>query len=274
MTNCVKAKTKPLLNVCYSLRPINDTETFTVKRAVEIAGKVSKGNSKMPSSTFAISAKHCKVGSKLVNIKGSTCSRCYALKLQKLRPSVDQGWTNNYLKSVDLIERNPQQWAKACAFQIVRICKKLEVKYHRWFDSGDLQSVEMLHAIVLCASITPTIKHWLPTREAKIVKDYRKLYGNEPSNLCIRVSSTMIDDNPIKGHNQTSTVHSKIDAHGKECLAFRTNIDKRVLSFKEYKEFKALSKDQKLERKIDLGHCGDCRACWSKEVSNISYPLH
>jgi hypothetical protein len=24
----------------------------------------------------------------------------------------------------------------------------------------------------------------------------------------------------------------------------------------------------------DFGHCGDCRACWSKEVANISYPLH
>ena len=71
---------------------------FTLKKAIEISGKVSKGNTKMPSSTFAISAKHCNVGSKLVNVENSTCSKCYALKLQKLRPSVDQGWTNNLFK--------------------------------------------------------------------------------------------------------------------------------------------------------------------------------
>ena len=68
---------------------------FTLKKAIELSGKVSEGNTKMPSSTFAISAKHCNVGGKLVNIENSTCSKCYALKLQKLRPSVDQGWTNN-----------------------------------------------------------------------------------------------------------------------------------------------------------------------------------
>ena len=60
-------------------------EKMTVKQAVEQSGKVSLGNTKMPSTTFAISAKACKVGSKLEKIEGSTCSKCYALKLQKLR---------------------------------------------------------------------------------------------------------------------------------------------------------------------------------------------
>ena len=31
-------------------------------------------------------------------------------------------------------------------------------------------------------------------------------------------------------------------------------------------------REQKKEQ--DFGHCGDCRACWSKTVENISYPLH
>ena len=249
--------------------------TFTLKSSIEQAGKVSSGNTKMPSSTFAISAKHCKVGSKLVNIKGSTCSRCYALKLQNLRPSVNTGWTNNYLKAVNLIDTNPAQWAKACAFQIERITKKLDVLNHRWFDSGDLQSVAMLFAINECAKLTPHIAHWLPTREAKIVQEYRKLYGNEAQNLCIRVSATMIDDKPISGHVQTSTVHRKgSTVHGKECLAYRTNTDNKVLTVPEYNAFKALGKVEKVASGIDLGHCGACRACWSKEVSNISYPLH
>ena len=144
-------------------------DNFTLKETIENSGKVSLGNTKMPSTTFAISAKHCKVGSKLAKIEGSTCSRCYALKLQKLRPSVDQGWTNNLFKAEKLIATNPKLWAKQMAFQIKRGCNKLGIFHHRWFDSGDLQSVEMLHAIILCCLETPDIKHWLPTREAKLV---------------------------------------------------------------------------------------------------------
>lgn len=245
-------------------------EKLTVKHAIETAGKVSLGNTKMPSTTFAISAKACKVGAKLAMVEGSTCSRCYALKLQGLRPSVDKGWTNNLLKAVKLIADNPNLWVKQMAFQIVRGCSKLGVNYHRWFDSGDLQSVEMLHAIAETARQTPDIKHWLPTREAKLVQLYRKQYGNEPSNLVIRVSATMIGDKPVSGHVNTSTVHRKGETvHGKECLAYRTNKDSQVVSAAD---FKAMSKQEKKQQ--DFGHCGDCRACWSKTVENISYPLH
>ena len=245
-------------------------EKMTVKKAVEQSGKVSLGNTKMPSTTFAISAKACKVGAKLAKIKNSTCSRCYALKLQNLRPSVDKGWTNNLLKAEKLIADNPMLWAKQMTFQIVRGCEKLGINYHRWFDSGDLQSIEMLHAIVLTAQLTPNIKHWLPTREAKIVKDYRKQYGKEPSNLVIRVSATMIGDKPIQGHKNTSTVHRKGETiHGKECLAYRTNKDFEVIA---EKVFKNMTRDEKKTQ--DFGHCGNCRACWSNDVENISYPLH
>jgi len=218
----------------------------TLKQARETAGKVSEGNSKMPGSTFAISAKHCNVGSKLVDVEGSVCHRCYALKLQKLRPSVDKGWINNYLKSTDLISTNPERWADACVFQINRISLKTGEKYHRWFDSGDLQSVDMLAAIVMVAVKTPHISHWLPTREAKMVKEYLKSGGEVPDNLVIRVSSTMIDDAPIKGHAHTSTVHRKgSEVSGHACPA-----------------------------RTQGNQCGECRACWDKSVPNVSYPLH
>lgn len=219
---------------------------MTVKGAVEAAGRVSEGNSKMPGSTFAISAKHCKVGAKLATVKGSVCDRCYALKLQKLRPSVDKGWTANYEKAVTLIERNPAQWVAACVFQIGRIAVKTGVGFHRWFDSGDLQSVAMLEAICEVARQTPTIKHWLPTREAKIVKDHAKAGHVIPENLVIRVSATMIGDTPVRGYANTSTVHRKGETpEGHVCPAPEQG-----------------------------GNCGDCRACWSKDVANVSYKLH
>jgi len=218
----------------------------TLKAAQEITGKLSNRNSKMPGSTFAISAKHCNVGGKLVNVKGSVCDRCYAIKLQKLRPSVDKGWTANYLAATTMIASNPDKWAAGAAFQIKRMAAKSGEMYHRWFDSGDLASVDMLNAICMAAELTPAVSHWLPTREAKFVKQYLAGGGVVPSNLIIRISSTMINDKPIAGYANTSTVHRKDSTpEGHICPASHQG-----------------------------GNCGDCRACWTHSVPNVSYPLH
>lgn len=220
--------------------------TMTLKASQAIAGKMSNRNSKMPGSTFAISAFHCNVGSKLAKIAGSVCHRCYAIKLQKLRPSVDKGWTNNLETAVDSIANDPDAWAEAAAFQIERMALKSGEMFHRWFDSGDLQSVEMLAAICHVAAITPSVQHWLPTREAGIVKQYKQAGGTVPGNLVIRVSATMINDAPVRGYANTSTVHRKgADVQGHVCPASQQG-----------------------------GACGECRACWSPEVANVSYPLH
>ena len=45
---------------------------------------------------------------------------------------------------------------------------------------------------------TPTIKHWLPTREVKVVSDYLKIYKEFPDNLLVRVSSPMIDGELVR----------------------------------------------------------------------------
>jgi hypothetical protein len=219
---------------------------LTLKQSQAEAGAISTRNSKMPGSSFAISAKRCQVGSKLAKVEGSTCSRCYALKLQKMRPSVDQGWEANYLKATQLIAQAPEKWAKAMAFQIDKAATKTGQPFHRWFDSGDLQSVEMLRAIVLTAEATPAIRHWLPTREARIVKDYVTTFGHFPDNLIVRVSSTMVGDAPVTSHPWTSTVHKKGQAaNGHVCPASKQG-----------------------------NACQDCRACWDKSVPNVSYPLH
>ena len=245
----------------------------TLKSAIEQAGKVSLGNGKMPGSTYAISAKKCKTGGKLAKIKDSTCSRCYALKLENLRPSVAMGWLANYEKATSLIAKNPTQWAKACAFQITKAWHKSGESFHRWFDSGDLQSVEMLEAIAETARMTPEIQHWLPTREAKIVKQWEK-QNIRPANLVIRVSSTMVGDKPTSA-SLTSTVHRKGESHtGKECIAYRTTSDNKVLTPEEYKSHKKMSKEERESLGFTLGHCGPCRACWSDTVKNVSYPLH
>ena len=216
------------------------TNVFTLKTAYE-AGKISTKNSKMPGSSFAISAKRCNVGSRLVNVEGSTCSKCYALRLQKFRPSVDKGWETNYNKSVEMVDTDPSRWVNSLVFQINRTGET----YHRWFDSGDLPSVAYLRAIVQVVEATPNVKHWLPTREVKVVRDYVSKYGDFPANLVVRVSAPMIDQKPLKGFTHTSTVDTSDDYEGWSCPS-----------------------------QSQGNSCGDCRQCWNPELFNVSYPLH
>ena len=198
-------------------------------------GNISTGNTKMPGTTFAIDAFACKVGSKLAEVEGTPCFSCYARKLQKLRPSVDTGWKANLAK---WNASDPILWIKAMAFQIERYNVD---GFHRWFDSGDLQSLEMLDAIVEVAKATPQIKHWLPTQERGIVKQYRKPI---PDNLIIRVSASMVNgDKPSLDH--ASQFFYKVDPKGYECGASKRG-----------------------------NACGPCKACWDKSIDFISYPKH
>lgn len=224
-------------------------KTMTLKAAMEVGGKVSNRNSKMPGTTFAISPSKCLVGGKLAKLKGSVCHRCYALKFEKMRPSVRMGYASNFDKAVSGIANDPVRWAEAVAFQINHYAINSGVNNHRWFDAGDLQSVAMLYAICLVCELTPNVDHWLPTREAKIVDEYMATYGRVlPSNLTVRVSSVMIGDKPIMRWANTSTVHRKDEPapQGSHvCPASKQG-----------------------------GSCGECRACWSRDVINVSYPLH
>lgn len=218
------------------------------------AGGVSSRNSKMPGSSFALPPSKCATGGKLMGVEGSTCHECYAVKSERMYPSVRQGWLANYMSATRLIAERPDHWARAMAFQVTHHAKKNAEDYHRWFDAGDLQSVEMLRAIVMVCELTPAIKHWLPTREASIVKAWRAAGGVEPANLVIRLSSTMVGDKPRNAPN-TSTVHDE----GQEYVGHACPSDSA--------KHRALHPQNK-------ANCGPCRACWDKAVPNVSYPLH
>ena len=216
---------------------------MTLKSAKESLA-ISAGNSKMPGSTFAQDSFACNVGSRLANVKGSVCESCYARKIQKLRPSVNMGWKSNLEKTRKWLESNPAQWVAAAVFQIRKLSGKSGQPFHRWFDSGDLDSLQQLRAIVQVAESTPEIRQWLPTREIAIVKAYLK-ESTFPDNLIVRVSAPMVGDKPLS-FDHTSTVHKKGEsAYGHACPAPQQG-----------------------------NNCGDCRACWSKDVANISYCKH
>lgn len=207
-----------------------------VKEAIEF-GKVSKGNSKMPGTSYAIDAFACKTGSKLAMVKGTPCNQCYARKLQKLRPSVNKGWKANLHKWQ---VANVNNWIASMVFQIERS----GTAYHRWFDSGDLQGAIMLRAIIRVAIATPNVKHWLPTQERDIVNKVLRR-SKLPSNLIIRLSGSKVNGS-APSYAYTSTVFDKTgEPIGHECPAPQQG-----------------------------GKCDQCRACWSKQVKNVAYRKH
>lgn len=217
-----------------------------VKDAKAIAN-VTTGNTKMPGTTFAQDAFACHVGSKLAKIEGSICNKCYARRIQKLRPSVNQGYTRNLANWRNYNDAGKADtWVTACVFQIKRQTAKLGQSFHRWFDSGDLDSIEQLIAICDVAKDTPEIKHWLPTREVAIVTEYLQWFGSFPENLCVRVSAPMVDGVSLKGFPNVSGVfHKSYPSNTHVCPA-----------------------------PTQGNNCGDCRACWDVSVKSVHYRKH
>lgn len=220
-------------------------EYKSIAAAVRVADlKVTTGNSKMPGTTLAIDPFACKKGEALAQIPGSTCHKCYARKIARFRVNVGRAWAANQ-KAFEAAVGNPDALA-AIGYQIQTHADKSGVHYHRWFDAGDLASVAMLDAIVGIARMTPDVNHWLPTREAAMVREY--VTGHQlPGNLVIRVSAPRIDGRPVKtpAGVLTSTVHAAGQPDGHICPASKQG-----------------------------NQCGDCRVCWSQDVPNVSYPLH
>ena len=170
------------------------------KEARVITGGLS-APSKMPGPAYNLPASMCLTGAKLVNVPGSVCAGCYALKGRYRFNNVQQALQR---RATSL--EHPD-WVNAMVALIAGH------KYFRWHDSGDIQSVEHLKKIFEVCKRTPSTKHWMPTREARFLK----LLDPDiiPPNLIIRMSSHMIDQKPVKFWPWTSTVSTQ----GKTCPA-------------------------------------------------------
>ena len=208
--------------------------TVGIQNEWDIVGGLSKP-SKMPSYGYSIPAKYCNVGGKLRLVEGSTCSHCYALKGRYVFPNVAECLERRYESLQD------PRWVESMA----HIINTLGLEFFRWHDAGDVQSVEHLQMIVSVALLTPNTKHWLPTREYRIVKDWQTT-NTIPANLTIRLSAHMVDTTPSSGYGlPTSTVIKATTPDTFVCNA-----------------------------KARGGKCGPCRACWSPKVANVAYPIH
>ena len=148
------------------------------KEAKEITGGLSKP-SKMPGPSFNLPAAACITGAKLVDVKGSTCSGCYALKGRYRFPNVQAALQRR------LAKLHSPRWVDA----MVTLIDNDPVM--RWHDSGDIQSAKHLTNIFEVCLRTPTTSHWLPTREARFLRLMDPAIV--PKNLKIVLSDHMND---------------------------------------------------------------------------------
>ena len=110
--------------------------------------------------------------------------------------------------------------------------------WFRWHDAGDLQSSEHMQKIIEVCKLTPDTQHWLPTQERQYLPDPEQV----PANLIIRLSAAKVNGTAGNAWSHSSTVVTDGSA---SCLAPSQG-----------------------------GKCLDCRACWDKDVKNVSYGKH
>ena len=119
----------------------------------------------------------------------------------------------------------------------------------RWFDSGDMYDLRLAEKLYRIMLGTPNTRHWLPTRMWKFPKFDEVISRMEAlSNVVVRRSSDSITGGRVPGRN-TSTIiptsDTEVPAHVSVCGAYQRD-----------------------------GKCGECRACWDKDVAVIAYPAH
>ena len=202
---------------------------------------------KMPCKSSSLPTEACQTGYAMAKIDGSICNKCYA----------NAGFYRMYEKTI-----KPAQWARFDAVQLAMndamqgdlwvsamVALIGNDAFFRHHDSGDLQGVEHLELIARVAQLTPNTRHWLPTREYGMVKQYIAKHGALPANLIVRLSA-MYPDKPVivplslqgVANIAVSNVHTA-KPMGTACNAPKQN-----------------------------GACLDCRLCWSTET--VSYALH
>ena len=221
---------------------------MTYKFAYTVIGGLSKP-SKMPWYSFSTPAERCIKGSILRETEGSTCASCYARKgfysfstvqnaLERRFSALDHPlFVDAFVLVLNTLHKRGRKTYS------LKGTKTKENRF-RWHDSGDIQHVKHLENINEIARRTPSIDHWLPTREVGIVKDFLKENTVAP-NLTLRISATMVGQDYKKRpqglpYSTVGVTSDKVQP----CIAYEQE-----------------------------GKCLDCRACWNKDT-DINYPLH
>lgn len=207
---------------------------MTKAEAVAHSGDLST-TGKMPGPSWSIDAERCHRGSVLYEVEGSVCHNCYA-----------RGGMYRFKGTKAAMARRLAAWqASPVLWREAMIHLIHPWRWFRWFDSGDIQSPEMLDDIVKVCEATPDTSHWLPSKEATIVGRWLDRNHSFPGNLTVRLSAEMVD-----GVQPAVSVK-----HG---LPWS-------VSSSDEAEWSCPAHDQD-------NKCGDCRTCWDRGVDRVVYP--
>ena len=198
--------------------------------------KFSKAG-KMPCRSWSLVAKETCPGA--INPKTKelvpACQGCYAT-------------TGNYRFPSVIAPRihNREDWK--CEDWIETMVLALDNdRYMRLFDSGDFYHPELAVKWLEVMKRTPWVKYWVPTRSHKIpriAKVLRKMMKLD--NVMVRFSSDGVRGEFESKHGSTIIGEDQLDTKGVTICHAYTN----------------------------EGKCGDCRACWNKDIAVIAYVQH
>jgi hypothetical protein len=173
------------------------------------------------------------------------CKFCYARRGNYLYSNVKR------VRSVNLEDWKKDDWVDRMVSSIGTDL------YFRWFDSGDCYHRDLAIKILEVMKRTPDTNHWFPTRMHKFNKFRDVLYlMSRLDNVVVRLSSDSVTG---------------------ECIDFHKNgLDSYLNSsvIVPYAGFPTTHASVECDAYKREGKCGDCRACWSKDVKVISYPYH
>lgn len=221
-----------------------------LQKAYREVGGLSRP-SKMPCYSWGIPTQTCRRAKGLmIDEPNSICGKCYAMTHAYNWKVVKDAYSRRYESWKNLPSRD---WVNYMV-TILNSDKVSKKGYFRWFDSGDIQSLSMIYQLIEIAERTPTIKHWVATREyMDIVKTMTEYI---PSNMIFRLSHTNIDEldevisltASVKNVQQSIVISSsdiKLTPKQYTCPSMKTH-----------------------------GMCGDCRACWNSRIEHVAYMLH
>jgi hypothetical protein len=119
-------------------------------------------------------------------------------------------------------------------------------RYFRFFDSGDMYSIDLANKILeLCTKAT-WVKFWIPTRMHKFDKFKSVIEAlNKLDNVSVRLSSDSVTGGLIEGLNTSTIFSDQLPSGAVECKAYQHE-----------------------------GKCNGCRACYDKSVPVIAYKAH
>lgn len=119
-------------------------------------------------------------------------------------------------------------------------------RYFRFFDSGDMYSLELAEKILELCTKANWVKFWIPTRMNKF-KKFEQVISKMQAlpNVVVRFSSDSVTGEIIEGKTTSTIFSDTLPANAFECKAYQHE-----------------------------GKCNGCRACYDKDVQVIAYKAH